>query len=157
MIDKQELVLASSFIVANAAITGLLGDWFVFKGTSQVLPGWDTECKVYGGEAYNLFGSICGTNLSDIENIVTTLQILMSVNLAFALLLFLLVAFKRLKRNLIKLSAFIILVLTVTSVSLWATYDFAVLPTESDKINCYGAGWIMAIVCASATLPLFSV
>ncbi len=117
MIDKQELVLGSSFVVANAAITALLGDWFVFKGTSQVLPGWDTECKVDGGEAYNLFGSICGSNLHELESIATTLQILMSINLGFALLLFFLVAFRRLKKNLIKLTCLIILALSVTSVS----------------------------------------
>lgn len=157
MIDKQELVLASSFVVANAAITTLIGDWFVFKGTSQTLPVGDSECKVYGGEAYNLFGSICGTNLYDLEDIATTLQILLSVNLGFSLLLFFLVAFRRLKRNLIKLTCLVILGLSVSSVTLWATTEFTVLPSDSNKINLYGAGWIMGIVCASATLPMFTI
>lgn len=159
MIDKQELVLASSFIVANAAIVSLTGDWFVFKGTSQILDigGTSVECKVYGGEAYNLFGSICSSNISDLEDIITTLQVLVSINLAFALLLFFLVAFRRMKKNLIKVTCLVILGLTISSASLWVSHDFKVLPTESDKINCFGAGWIMAIVCATATLPMFTI
>ena len=158
MIDKQELVLASSFVVANAAIVSLTGDWFVFKGTHQTLNiSGSPECKVYGGEAYNLFGSICSKNLSDLEDIVTTLQILVAINLAFALLLFFLVAFRRMKKNLIKLTCLVILGLTITSASLWVSNDFDVLPTDSNKINCFGAGWIMAIVCAVSTLPMFTI
>ena len=154
MIDKQELVVSSSFVVANAAITALIGDWFVFKGTSHILPIGESECKVYGGEAYNLFGSICGKNLGDLEEIISTLQVTMSINLVFALLLFFLVAFRRLKRNLIKVTCLVIIGLSVTSVSLWATNTFSVLPPNT---NQFGAGWIMGIVCASATLPMLTI
>lgn len=158
MIDKQDFVLACSFIVANSAITALLGDWFVFLGNpQQIAVSNNTSCEVFRKESYNLFGAICGVNLNDIEPIATTLQTLLSINLAFALLLYFLVTFRRMKRNMIRVSIVVIMGLSLTSVILWAVEDKERLPTDSKKINMYGAGWIAAIICAASTLPLFMV
>lgn len=155
MVEKKEIVLICSFIVANTAITALLGDWFIFLGDSQnVVVSHNVSCDVYGKESYNLFGSICGVNLNEIEPLVVTLQTLMSINLAFSLLLYFLIVFKRMNKNMIRVCILIILGLSVSSIVLWSVNDMENLPNDSDKINRYGAGWIAAIICATSSLPM---
>lgn len=156
MIDKQDFVLSCSFITANAAITTLLGDWFIFLGGPHRVNVTDTiSCDVYNKESYNLFGAICGVNMHDIEPVVTTLQVITALNLAFALLVFFLVSFRRMKRTFIKLSSLVILALSLTSVILWAVEDRERLPNDDTIINKYGAGWVAALVCTITTIPLF--
>lgn len=153
MIDKQELVTVSSFMIANTATIALVGDWIVFKLKKQLLPlDTDENCYVYGGEAYNLFGTICGINMKDIEPIVSTLQILLSINLAFALMLFMLVAFKRLRKRYLKLTALIVLGLSLSTIITWSTNKYDVFPSD---VNYYGAGYAACVICSISTLPLF--
>jgi hypothetical protein len=157
MFDKQDLVISCAFIMSNAAITSLLGDWFIFNGgPHHVTVPTNVSCTVYNQESYNLFGAVCGVSLYDIDPVITTLQILLSMNLTFALVVFFLVAFKRMKKWMIKFTSIIILSLSISCVILWAIDNHPKHLPSDDKnaINRFGAGWISALVCSTTTLPL---
>jgi hypothetical protein len=155
MINKQELAIAASFVVANSALAALVCDWFFF--TKQItMDATDTvSCSVYPREAYNVYGAICGVGVSDIVPVFSTLQILLPINFAFSLLLFFLISFRRLKQLMIKITSLIIVGLCVASLILWMVSDTERLNDES--INHYGSGFILTIVCAASNIPLIMI
>jgi hypothetical protein len=146
--EKFELLLSLTFMVAHFAMAATMGDWFVFKKTTDVSIGTGgVNCTVYKGEAYNLFGSMCGISISTAEEYMTTLQIILPSAFAFSLVLFFLMTLKRLGTNMIRITAFIIIVLELTACILWQTSTRVDLPIDS-SVNYYGVGWIMTIVTA---------
>lgn len=154
MLDRQELTLGISFIIANTAVAALTGDWMFFEGEPNlVVVSNDVSCMVYNHEAYNLFGTICGVDLSDIESFITTLQITLSVNLSFSLLLFFLIAFNRMRKKMIVFTTLIIMGLTVSTLLLWELSEKTKLPSKG--VNYRGAGWYLTLMCSIACLPMF--
>lgn len=154
--DKQDFILGSSFVIANTALVSLTGDWFFFKGGPHTVNVSNTSsCLVYDKESYNMFGAVCGVNLGDIEPFVGTLQVLLPINCVFALLLFFLVALKRMRKRIIKVTCLVILALSVTIDVMWLTHERKNLPTSDDIIGTYGAGWFLTAATGVSTIPLF--
>lgn len=158
MINKQELAIALSFIIANAALVSLTSDWFYFKQTINSLQVSDTvSCTVYMKEAYNVFGSICGVNLVDMESVIIYLQALLPINFGMSLIMFFLIAFRRMKRKMIKLVNFIIFSLSLATILIWVVFDKDRLPTDTEEIYYYGAGFWTTVICGIFTLPVWTI
>lgn len=150
--ERRDLLLGASFMIAHFSMGAVLGDWVTFCERLIISFGTETgPCTVYKGEAYNMFGTLCGIALSDVEKYMATIQILLAVAFGFSMILFFLVAFKRLDRAMIRLTTLIILALEVASVVLWMTSTRVDLPPE---LNYYGIGVIFSIVTAVFALLL---
>jgi hypothetical protein len=145
MIGKRDFLLGISFLVAHFALGATLGDWLVICDQLVISFGTSVGCTVYEGEAYNMFGSLCGIPLTDVETYMSTIQILLSFSLGLSLILFFLVAFKRLDRMMIRLASFIVCVLQVACLLIWLTSSRVDLPNGLDY---YGYGTIFSIVTA---------
>lgn len=148
--DKRDIIIGFSFMIANFSMGALLGDWFTVPKTKEVTFGSDQiSCTVYKNEAYNMFGSICGLEIATVEKYMATMQILLSVGFGFSLILFFLVAFKRLDKKMIRLSLLVIVTLQVTSLVLWLRSHRVNLPSD---FNYYGMGTIFSIITAVISL-----
>lgn len=148
--EKRDIILGSSFMIAHFSMGATLGDWFTVPETTDVTFGSEhISCKVYKDEAYNMFGSMCGLGIATVEKYMATLQILLSVAFGFSMILFFLVAFKRLDKRMIRLTLLIILTLEVASSVLWLTSPRVDLPTD---FNYYGMGVIFSIITAVLSL-----
>jgi hypothetical protein len=156
MLDRHEIAIAIAFIIANTAVSALSCDWMFFTGGPHDINVAPTKtCQVYNQEAYNVFGTICGVPLHTIEPVVLAMQIILPMNVVFALLLFFMVAFKRMKPVIMKVIAFLILALSISAVVLWEATKRNNLPPAGDKVDYRGSGWYLAVVCAVACLPMF--
>lgn len=157
MVDFKGVTLGIAFTIANTAVAALSSDWIFFKGDPSTIYPPGASCMVYNREAYNLFGSICGVYISDIESFVTTLQIMLSFSLVFALLLFFLVAFNRMRKKMIVLTTSIILGLCLSTLIIWEVTEKVNLPTTSSTVDYRGSGWFLTLICATMCLPMYYV
>jgi hypothetical protein len=147
MIEKFELLISLTFMVAHFAMAATMGDFFHFNKEAVINIGKTTPitCTVYSGEAYNVYGSLCGQRIASFEKYMMTLQILLPSGFGFSLVLFFLVLFRRMRKNTIRLTAGIILVIEMSACILWQVSDRSYLPIDDKIISYYGAGWIMTI------------
>lgn len=154
MASKQEITTSIAFTIATTAMASLTSDWFYFKeGPHQVQVDSHTSCLIYKYDSYTLFGTICGVSIADVETHVTTLQILITVAFAFALLQFFLLAFNRIRTRMIVFTSSIIAILSLTTVVLWSVYAKAVLPSDT-IVNFHGSAWFLAMACAVAAVGM---
>lgn len=158
MVEKFELVLSLTFMVAHFAMAATMGDWMRFSKETAVTIGTTAApitCTVYKGEAYNLFGSLCGLGIASFEKYMVTMQILLPAAFGFSLLLFFLVLFRRMSTRAIRLTTVVIFLLELSVCVLWQVSDRSDLPTDKDVISYYGVGWMMTIatmVCSAFIL-----
>lgn len=145
--ERFEILLLLSFMIAHFSVIATIGDWFIFKKEMVIDFGPKKDsCVVYGGEAYNLYGSLCGIRVSSVETYMSTMQILLPIAFGFSLILFFLVVFRRLRRNMIRLTASVIIALELASCILWQTVTRVDLSSDALSINYYGIGWVMTLV-----------
>jgi hypothetical protein len=155
MVEKFELIMSLTFLVAHFAMAATMGDWFRFKKEFDMTIGTSSPpvaCTVYKGEAYNLFGSLCGISVASFEKYVMTLQILLPAGFGFSLVLFFLVLFRRMSARAIRLTAGVVFAIELAASVLWQVSVRSDLPTDMEVISYYGVGWIMTIVTMVCSL-----
>lgn len=132
-------VIATWFLT-QATMASILGDWFFIKEDYS-----DDFCNVYKGDGHNLFGKMCGKQLTESKPIVQALQGMILTNLALSILLFFTTITKP-TMVLYKLAtSVVIMILGIIVVALWHTTNKGDV-ISSDIVNYFGVGWVFQLV-----------
>lgn len=125
-----------AWFLSQSTMATVLGDWFFIKHYYST-----GTCTLYDGDAHNLFGTLCGVDLTDINSTVASIQGMILANMALSIMLFFAVYFKPDLKIFKMVVALIMFILSSTSSILWHTIDKDTLPDTVDIVNYYGVGW----------------
>lgn len=157
MLTKQEIVIMLVVVASHMAIMALTGDWVTVKSfiTLQIN---GANCDIRDNESYNVFGSICGVPMYELEPVLAPIiYTLMTINYAVALVLVYLVVIKRIQKGMVKSLLLTMAVLSVLSPLLWMFVEKKTLPNDQKYFLLFGFGTIASFICSvvSAFLMFF--
>lgn len=146
---KYQLIIA--WFLSQGSISAILGDWFVFKNNydaSHVAP----NCMISKGDAHNMFGKVCGLNLTSIFKGAALIQAFLLTILALNFIYFLTIVLDRntLRFQMINfITTFLILGLSISVTITW--YTSTTLLINKDNIYYHGWGSIFNIIVTAVS------
>jgi hypothetical protein len=137
------LQILNAWFLSQGALAAVLSDWF-YVSVPTVGTFGGNICPYFEGEAHNLFGTICGILISDVEKYTSAAQYLTVASLCFALMIFVITLLRPDMRVFKMVMGLVAFGTSLAATVIWVTSDRVEVP--GDEFISVGVGWCFELI-----------